>query len=231
MMAANILIVEDETAIRQMLGFTLKGDGYACIEAKDAEEANGAMNTVQPDLIVLDWMLPGISGVDFARRLKRDPKTSNIPIIMLTARTSEHDKVKGLDSGADDFITKPFSPRELLARIRAVMRRTRQGQDHEIAEVGIIRVEKHTHRVTANGQAVALSATEFRLLHFFVTHPERVYSRDQLLDAVWGNHDYIEERTVDVHVRRLRKLLKPHGCDNYLQTVRSVGYRFSSQVD
>ena len=230
-MAANILIVEDEPAIRQMLGFTLAGDGYRFIEAGDVEQAHHAMSTLIPDLILLDWMLPGISGVDFARRLKRDPKTSSIPIIMLTARGSENDKVKGLDTGADDFITKPFSTRELLARIRAVMRRAQQISDQDVVEIGVIKLDTQTHRVLANNRAVDLSATEFRLLQFFITHPERVYSRNQLLDSVWGNHAYIEERTVDVHIRRLRKLLEPYACENYIQTVRSVGYRFSVLAD
>ena len=165
--------------------------------------------------------------MDFARRLKRDPKTSAIPIIMVTARGSENDKVKGLDTGADDFITKPFSTRELLARVRAVMRRSQQVVDQDIIELGAIKLDTQTHRVLANGRAVEMSPTEFRLLQFFVTHPERVYSRNQLLDSVWGNHAYIEERTVDVHIRRLRKLLEPYGCEAYIQTVRSVGYRFS----
>ena len=230
-MAANILIVEDEPAIRQMLGFTLAGDGYNFLEAGDVEEAHNAMSTMIPDLILLDWMLPGISGVDFARRLKRDPKTSAIPIIMLTARGSENDKVKGLDTGADDFITKPFSTRELLARVRAVIRRSSQIGDQDVIEIGTIKLDTQTHRVLANNRTVELSPTEFRLLQFFITHPERVYSRNQLLDSVWGNHAYIEERTVDVHIRRLRKLLEPYGCEAYIQTVRSVGYRFSVLVD
>ena len=230
-MAANILIVEDEPAIRQMLGYTLAGDGYNFLEAGDVEEAHNAMSTMIPDLILLDWMLPGISGVDFARRLKRDPKTSAIPIIMLTARGSENDKVKGLDTGADDFITKPFSTRELLARVRAVIRRTGQIGEEDVVEIGAIRLDTRTHRVLANNRAVELSPTEFRLLQFFITHPERVYSRTQLLDSVWGNHAYIEERTVDVHIRRLRKLLEPYGCEAYIQTVRSVGYRFSIMFD
>ncbi len=230
-MAANILIVEDEPAIRQMLGFTLAGDGYNFLEAGDVEEAQNAMGTMIPDLILLDWMLPGISGVDFARRLKRDPKTSTIPIIMLTARGTENDKVKGLDTGADDFITKPFSTRELLARVRAVMRRTQLSGDQDVIEMGAIKLDSQTHRVLANNRAVDLSPTEFRLLQFFITHPERVYSRNQLLDSVWGNHAYIEERTVDVHIRRLRKLLEPYGCEAYIQTVRSVGYRFSVLLD
>ena len=230
-MAANILIVEDEPAIRQMLGFTLAGDGYNFLEAADVEEARNAMSTMMPDLILLDWMLPGISGVDFARRLKRDPKTSTIPIIMLTARGTENDKVKGLDTGADDFITKPFSTRELLARVRAVMRRTQQISEQDVIELGTIKLDTQTHRVLANNRPVELSPAEFRLLQFFITHPERVYTRNQLLDSVWGHHAYIEERTVDVHIRRLRKLLEPYACDPYIQTVRSVGYRFSVLVD
>ena len=230
-MSANILIVEDEPAIRQMLGFTLAGDGYQFTEASDVEEAQHAMSTLTPDLILLDWMLHGISGVDFARRLKRDPKTSAIPIIMLTARGSENDKVKGLDTGADDFITKPFSTRELLARVRAVMRRTQVLGEQDVIEMGAIKLDSQTHRVLANNRPVELSPTEFRLLQFFITHPERVYSRNQLLDSVWGNHAYIEERTVDVHIRRLRKLLEPYACEAYIQTVRSVGYRFSVLLD
>ena len=230
-MAANILIVEDEPAIRQMLGFTLAGDGYNFLEAADVEEAHNAMSTMMPDLILLDWMLPGISGVDFARRLKRDPKTSTIPIIMLTARGTENDKVKGLDTGADDFITKPFSTRELLARVRAVMRRTQQISEQDVIELGTIKLDTQTHRVLADNRPVELSPTEFRLLQFFITHPERVYTRNQLLDSVWGHHAYIEERTVDVHIRRLRKLLEPYACDAHIQTVRSVGYRFSVLID
>ena len=227
----NILIVDDEPAIRQMLGFTLAGDGYSYHEAADADEATVALSEGAPDLILLDWMLPGISGVDLARRLKRDPKTAEIPIIMLTAKGDEADKVKGLDIGADDYITKPFSTRELLARIRAVIRRTRPTEDHDVISTGGISIDTQTHRVKINDAEVELTPTEFRLLHFFITHPERVYSRSQLLDNVWGNHSYIEERTVDVHIRRLRKLLAPHACDNYIQTVRSVGYRFSIQIN
>lgn len=228
-MSAHILIVDDEPAIRQMLGFTLAGNGYDFIEAGNIDEAYDALRSRTPDVILLDWMLPGLSGVDLARRLKRDPKTSGIPIIMLTAKGEERDKVKGLDSGADDYITKPFSTRELLARIRAVMRRANAPQDRELIEAGRIALEVDTHRVTIGGKPIELSPTEFRLLHFFISHPERVYSRSQLLDGVWGNHVYIEERTVDVHIRRLRKLLSPFDCDGYIQTVRSVGYRFSPE--
>ena len=228
-MAAQILIVDDEAGIRQMLNFTLAGDGYACSEAGDADEAQRVLGGRRPDLILLDWMLPGISGVDFARRLKRDPRTSDIPIILLTAKGEEADKVKGLDSGADDYITKPFSTRELRARVRAVLRRTRAGGEEELLQVADLRIDTHTHRASIADQPLELSPTEFRLLHFLVSHPERVYSRSHLLDEVWGNQSYIEERTVDVHIRRLRRILEPHRYDSLIQTVRSVGYRFSTQ--
>jgi two-component system phosphate regulon response regulator PhoB len=228
-MPVQILIVDDEAAIRQMLAFTLAGDGYLCVEAGDTDEAQRLLANQRPDLVLLDWMLPGISGVDFARRLKRDPRTSDMPIILLTAKGEEADKVKGLDSGADDYITKPFSTRELLARVRAVLRRSHPGDEAGVLQVASLRIDTQTHRATAADQPLDLSPTEFRLLHFFVAHPERVYTRSQLLDEVWGNQAYIEERTVDVHIRRLRKILEPHGCDQLIQTVRSVGYRFSTQ--
>ena len=228
-MAGQILIVDDEPGIRQMLSFTLTGDGYSCLEAGDIEEAHNALQGRHPDLILLDWMLPGISGIDFARRLKRDSRTADIPIIMLTAKAEESDKIKGLDTGADDYITKPFSTRELLARVRAVLRRTMVSEDAEPVSLNGLRLDTQTHRVAINDSPIELSPTEFRLLHFFLTHPERVYTRSQLLDEVWGNEAYIEERTVDVHIRRLRKILEPHGYDEYIQTVRSVGYRLSTQ--
>ncbi len=230
-MSANILIVEDEPAIRQMLGFTLTGGGYNYLEAADVQQAQHAMGTIIPDLILLDWMLPGISGMDFARRLKRDPRTSGIPIIMLTARAAEDDKIQGLDVGVDDYITKPFSTRELLARVRAVMRRTQQVAGQDIIELGALRLDKLTHRVLANNRPVVLSPTAFRLMQFFITHPERVYSRAQLLDGVWGDSSEIDERTVDVIVRRLRRQLEPFGCRDYIQTVRSIGYRFSALIN
>ena len=228
-MSAQILIVDDEAGIRQMLSFTLGGDGYACTEAGDTDEAQSALTNRRPDLILLDWMLPGISGVDFARRLKRDPRTSDIPVILLTAKGEEADKVKGLDSGADDYITKPFSTRELLARVRAILRRAKVVGEDEMLQVADLRIDTRTHRVSLGEVPLELSPTEFRLLHFFVSHPERVYSRSQLLDEVWGNQSYIEERTVDVHIRRLRRILEPSGYDALIQTVRSVGYRFSTQ--
>lgn len=229
-MSANILIVEDEPAIRQMLGMTLTADGYHFLEAGDVRQAQQAMSTIIPDLILLDWMLPGVSGLDFARRLRRDPRTSTIPIIMLSARVSEDDKVLGLELGVDDYITKPFSTRELLARVRAVMRRTQPVAGQDLIEIGAIRLDKITHRVLVNGRPVALSPTAFRLMQFFINHPERVYSRAQLLDGVWGDHAELDERTVDVIVRRLRRQLEPFGCENYIQTVRSIGYRFSALV-
>ena len=225
--APRILIVEDEEAIRHMLVFALGGEGYECLEAANATEAQATLARTLPDLVLLDWMLPGISGADLARRMKRDPRLQQIPIIMLTAKAEEADKVRGLDSGADDYITKPFSPRELQARVRAVLRR-RPAEGGEVLTAGGLRIDLVTHRITANERELEVSPTEFRLLRFFMTHPERVYSRGQLLDTVWGDAAYIEERTVDVHIRRLRKLLEPHGCDEMIQTVRSVGYRFSA---
>lgn len=228
-MKAKILIVEDEAAIREMVGYTLVKEGFGFTEAADAEEARSIMEKSRPDLILLDWMLPGISGVDYARRIRSAPETRDIPIIMLTARTGEGDKIKGLDTGADDYITKPFSTRELVSRIKAVLRRAGQPGAQGSIEVNGLALDPETYRVTANGQPIDISPTEFRLLQFFITHPERVYSRTQLLDQVWGQNIYVEERTVDVHIRRLRKTLAPHQYDNYIQTVRSVGYRFSPQ--
>lgn len=230
-MSSNVLIVEDEPAIRQMLGFTLSKGGYNYLEAGDAQQAQQTLSTTVPDLILLDWMLPGISGLDFARGLKRDPKTADIPIIMLTARVAESDQIHGLDIGVDDYINKPFSTRELLARVRAVMRRTRSVPGLDVIALGALRLDKLTHRVLANNRPVELSPTGFRLMHFFLTHPERVYSRAQLLDGVWGDTGEIDERTVDVIVRRLRQQLEPFGCKNYIQTVRSIGYRFSALIN
>ncbi len=228
---ATILIVDDEPAIRQMLAFTLAADGYDCIEAGDADAAYAALGRGTPDVVLLDWMLPGISGVDFARRLKRDAKTRHLPIIMLSAKGEDADKVRALDTGADDYVTKPFSTSELLARIRAAIRRSGGEEDsRENIDRGGIRIDTGTHRVTVNRQTVGLSPTEFRLLHYFLANPERVHSRSQLLDAVWGDTAYVEERTVDVHIRRLRKLLAPHDCDQLIQTVRGVGYRFSESA-
>lgn len=223
----RILIIEDEEAIREMLAYSLMKEGYECYEAGDVEQARELLQTNIPDLILLDWMLPGMNGVDYARRLRSGAETAEIPIIMLTAKGEESDKIKGLDSGADDYITKPFSAKELLARVRAVLRR--YGSDSiEVLEVKGLSLDADSYRVTANSENIDISPTEFKLLHFFISHPERVYSRGQLLDQVWGENVYVEERTVDVHIRRLRKTLEPYGYDKYIQTVRSIGYRFSA---
>ena len=223
----RILIIEDEEPIREMVGFALGSAGYEIYQAADARQAQSTITQNLPDLILLDWMLPGLSGIDYARRLNKETLTHEIPIIMLTARAEEEDKIRGLDSGADDYITKPFSPRELTARIRAVLRRTGpQGEDAILSANGLT-LDPVSHRVSAGKNMLELGPTEYRLLEFFMSHPERVYSRGQLLDRVWGNNVYIEERTVDVHIRRLRKVLEPHGCDALIQTVRGAGYRFS----
>ncbi len=227
-MKGKILIVEDEAAIREMLGYSLMKSGYAFEEAADTNEADKLIAEELPDLILLDWMLPGMSGVDYARRLRGKPESKAIPIIMLTARGEEPDKIRALDMGADDYITKPFSTRELLARIRALMRRSSGEKKEGVVKVQGLTLDSDTYRVTANEQNIEISPTEFRLLHFFITHPERVYTRTQLLDQVWGQNVYVEERTVDVHIRRLRQTLAAHGYDKFIQTVRSVGYRFSS---
>lgn len=230
MNAKRILIVEDEQPIREMVMFALAGAGYEVREAADAREAQASIAERLPDLILLDWMLPGISGIDFARRLKRDELTRDLPVIMLTARAEEEDKVQGLESGSDDYITKPFSPRELVARIRAVMRRGGPGAEDEILRANSLSLDLASHRVSAGEALLDIGPTEYRLLEFFMSHPERVYSRSQLLDRVWGSNVYVEERTVDVHIRRLRKVLEPHGHDALIQTVRGAGYRFSTRV-
>ncbi|MCG5514625.1 MULTISPECIES: phosphate regulon transcriptional regulator PhoB [unclassified Ectothiorhodospira] len=225
----TILVVEDEPAIREMVGFALTRAGFQMDEAGDAHEAHARLAERVPDLIVVDWMLPGASGIDLARRLKREDYTREVPIIMLTARGEEDDKVGALDAGIDDYITKPFSPRELVARIKAVLRRSLPEEQAKPLSVDGLTLDPASHRVMANDKPLEIGPTEFRLLHFFMTHPERVYSRSQLLDRVWGRNTYVEERTVDVHILRLRKALSPHGCDRYVQTVRGAGYRFSQQ--
>jgi two-component system phosphate regulon response regulator PhoB len=225
--ANTILIVEDEPAVRELLAATLEGAGYETIKAIDGNEAQQLVADHNPVLILLDWMLPGLSGLEFARWLKRDDRLSGIPIIMLTARDDENYKVQGLDAGVDDYVTKPFSTRELLARIKAVLRRTGSDESEIIRVDGGLEMDLVQHRVRAGDRPVSLGPTEFKLLHFFLTHQERVYSRAQLLDLVWGRNVYIEERTVDVHIRRLRKALEPHGLQDRVQTVRGVGYRFS----
>ena len=228
-MKEKILIIEDEAAIREMIGYTLMKEGYLFEEAEDVRAARDLIDKGKPDLILMDWMLPGMSGVEFTSRLAAGPDTREIPVIMLTARADERDKIQALDTGADDYVTKPFSSKELLARIRAVLRRKGQENNQGLIEVRGLKVDPVIYRVTANGAAIDISPTEFRLLHFFITHPERVYSRSQLLDQVWGQNVYIEERTVDVHIRRLRRTLAPYGFDRFIQTVRSVGYRFSDK--
>ena len=225
---ATILLVEDEAPIREMLGYALMKEGYEIKEAADAEQARASLAAGRPDLVLLDWMLPGMSGAEYARRLRGAPDTREIPIVMLTARGEEADKIRGLDAGADDYITKPFSTRELLARIRAVLRRARR-DEAKSARVAVdgLALDPAAFRVAADGNSLVVSPKEFRLLRFFITHPERVYSRARLLDQVWGRNVYVEERTIDVHIRRLRKTLAPYGYDKYIQTVRGVGYRFS----
>lgn len=226
----RILIVEDEPAIRDMVAFALRKAGMDAVHAADARAAQSAIGDQVPDLILLDWMLPGISGIDLARRLRKEDLTRDVPIIMLTARGEETDRVSGLDAGVDDYVVKPFSTRELVARIRAVMRRT-HGEDGEgILELGGLKIDSAAHRVYANDVPLAIGPTEYRLLHFFMTHSERVYSRSQLLDHVWGGGVYVEERTVDVHIRRLRKTLEPSHLDPLVQTVRGAGYRFSTNI-
>lgn len=227
-MTANILIVEDEPAIQELLAFNVSQCGFRAIQAFDVGSATKLLNQALPDLVLLDWMLPDTTGIEFARRLRADQRTRNIPIIMLTARTEERDKVMGLESGADDYMTKPFSPRELMARIRAVLRRRMPEISEESVSTAGLELSPVTHRVSAKGVTLELGPTEFRILHFFMTHTERVYSRTQLLDQVWGDHVFVEERTVDVHIRRLRQALEPSGLDGLVQTVRGSGYRFSA---
>jgi len=228
-MRGKILIVDDEAAIRQMVCLALTQAQYDCLEAADTTEAHVQILKEKPDLILLDWMLPKQSGVEYARTLRREKLTQNIPVIMLTARTEEEDKIKGLDSGVDDYITKPFSTRELLARIKALLRRTAPLAADTAVEMDGLALDPVTHRVTAAGKMLELGPTEFRLLHFFMTHADRVHSRERLLNSVWGDNVYVEERTVDVHIRRLRKALDQTGHDRLIQTVRGSGYRFSVQ--
>ncbi|NJM11369.1 MAG: phosphate regulon transcriptional regulatory protein PhoB [Synechococcaceae cyanobacterium SM1_2_3] len=230
MNAKQILIVEDEQPIREMVVFALVSAGYEVQEAADSRQAQASIAENLPDLVLLDWMLPGISGIDFARRLKKEELTRELPIIMLTARAEEEDKVQGLESGADDYITKPFSPRELVARIRAVLRRGNPAAEDEVLRANGLFLDLASHRVSAGETLLEMGPTEYRLLEFFMSHPERVYSRGQLLDRVWGSNVYVEERTVDVHIRRLRKVLEPHGHDALIQTVRGTGYRFSTRI-
>ena len=227
-MSAKILIIEDEPAIQELLAFNVVQAGFRALRAEDAESAWRQIGQELPDLILLDWMLPNTSGPLRARQFRSEAKTSNIPIIMLTAKGEEHDKILGLESGADDYLTKPFSPRELMARIRAILRRHAPAIADEPITIDGLELSPVSHRVRAGDTNIELGPTEFRLLHFFMSHPERVYSRAQLLDRVWGTQAFIGERTVDVHIRRLRKALEAAGKDYLIQTVRGNGYRFSA---
>ena len=227
-LGASILVVEDETAIQELIALNLSQAGHDAVLAGDAHEALERVRDSLPDLMLVDWMLPGISGVDLVRRLRAHERTRNVPIIMLTARADEADKLLGLESGADDYITKPFSIRELNARIKAVLRRRAPQMTEDQAQFKGLALDPARHRVSAEGTEIDLGPTEFKLLHFFMTHPERVYSRTQILDQVWGDHVFIEERTVDVHIRRLRAALEPSGADRLLQTVRGSGYRLTA---
>jgi two-component system phosphate regulon response regulator PhoB len=230
----SILVVEDESAIAELVAINLRHAGFAVTLAADAERAQAAVDRELPDLVLLDWMLPGQSGVQLARRWRADARTRDLPVIMLTARADEADKITGLDAGADDYLTKPFSPKELLARIRAVLRRKAPEALDAAVEVAGLKLDPATRRVTRPVEGdlrdVKIGPTEFRLLHFFMTHPERVHSRAQLLDRVWGDHVFIEERTVDVHVKRLREALAPVACSGLIETVRGAGYRLTAQA-
>lgn len=226
----KILIVDDEAAIREMISIALDLAGYSCLEAEDALQAHHLVVDERPALILLDWMLPGMSGIELARRLKRDENTREIPIIMLTARGEEDNKIQGLDAGADDYITKPFSTRELASRIKAVLRRANVLHQENAIEAEGLKLDPVSHRITANDNPVEMGPTEYRLLAFFMSHPERAYTRTQMLDQVWGGNVYVEDRTIDVHIRRLRKALEPFGYDRFIQTVRGTGYRFSVQT-
>ncbi len=224
---SRILVVEDESAIAELVAINLRHAGFEVAVAADAEQAQAEVDAVVPDLVILDWMLPGQSGLQLARRWRGQARTRALPVIMLTARVLDADKVTGLDAGADDYLTKPFSPTELMARIRAVLRRKSPEALDSPVEVGPLRLDPATHRVSGHGQEVKMGATEFKLLHFFLSHPERVHSRTQLLDKVWGDHVFIEERTIDVHVKRLREALTPVRCAHLIETVRGAGYRLT----
>jgi len=225
----RVLIVDDEAPIREMIAVALEMAGYECEEADSAQTAHARIVDHKPDMLLLDWMMPGTSGIEFARRLRKDEVTADIPIIMLTAKADEDNKIQGLEAGVDDYITKPFSPRELVARLKAVLRRATPKGVEEPVTVDNLTLDPVSHRVTADSHPLELGPTEFRLLQFFMTHPDRAYTRSQLLDMVWGGNVYVEERTVDVHIRRLRKALGERH-DYLVQTVRGTGYRFSAQV-
>lgn len=233
-MSSTILVIEDEPAIQELIAVNLTFAGHKVLRAFDAEQAQTLIRAELPDLVLLDWMLPGMSGLALARKLRNEERTRAVPIIMLTAKGAEHDKVEGLEAGADDYITKPFSPKELMARIKAVLRRRAPQLTDDTIDVAGLVLDPVTHRLSCQHegatQALQIGPTEFRLLHFFMTHPERVFSRSQLLDQVWGDHVFVEERTVDVHIRRLRKALEPGGYDAHIETVRGSGYRFTAQA-
>ncbi|NUY56195.1 DNA-binding response regulator [Salinivibrio sp. MA351] len=228
-MVRRILVVEDEAPIREMLCFVLEQKGYQTVEAEDYDSALAQICEPYPEMILMDWMLPGGSGLNLIKHLKREELTRQIPVVMLTARGEEEDKVRGLEVGADDYITKPFSPKELIARLKAVMRRVSPTTLEDVIEVQGLKLDPVSHRVTANDDPLDMGPTEFKLLHFFMTHQERVYSREQLLNNVWGTNVYVEDRTVDVHIRRLRKVLEAGGHAKLVQTVRGAGYRFSTR--
>ena len=227
-MPATILVIEDEPAIQELISATLQHAGYRTMAAFSAEEAVALVSGTLPDAVLIDWMLPGMSGIQYARRLRGEERTRDLPIILLTARSEEQDKVNGLEAGADDYLTKPFSPRELVARIKAILRRRAPQMTDDRVEIDGLCIDPATRRVSAREQSLDLGPTEYRLLHFFMTHTERVFSRAQLLDQVWGDHVFVEERTVDVHIRRLRMALETTGHDQLIQTVRGSGYRFST---
>jgi two-component system phosphate regulon response regulator PhoB len=229
-MSSTILVVEDEPAIQELIAVNLSFAGHKVLRAFDTDQAQTLIRAELPDLILLDWMLPGTSGLALARKLRSEERTRTVPVIMLTAKGAEQDKVDGLEAGADDYITKPFSPKELMARIKAVLRRRAPQLTDDAIDVSGLQLDPSTHRLTGHGRTLPIGPTEFRLLHFFMTHAERVFSRTQLLDQVWGDHVFVEERTVDVHIRRLRKALEPTGHDAHVETVRGSGYRFTSQV-
>ncbi len=226
-MSAKILLVEDEPGIQELVKFNLQAAGHTVVTAMNAEQGLAMIRDALPDLILLDWMLPGMSGIELAKKIRADHRTAATPIIMLTARGEEQDRIAGLDTGADDYMTKPFSPKEMVARIRAVLRRRAPQMTEDVVEVNGLKLDPVSHRVSGNDKPLDLGPTEFRLLHFLMTHQERVYTRSQLLDQVWGDHVFVEERTVDVHIRRLRLALEPSSHDWMIQTVRGAGYRFS----
>jgi len=226
----TILIVDDEAPIREMIASALEPAGYKILQAENASKAHGLIIDEEPDLMLLDWMMPGTTGVELMRRLKRDEQTNALPIIMLTAKVAEDNMVQGLESGADDYVSKPFSPKNLIARIKAVLRRSDGEAPQEPFKVDQLIFDPVSHRVSISGTPINLGPTEFRLLNFFLSHPERVYSRNQILDYVWGGNAYMDERTIDVHILRLRKALLLEGHDRLIQTVRGAGYRFSAKI-